>query len=91
MSKSEPIHFSCPSCEAEYKIITIEVCDVQQGKLRCLKCDALLPAGEGRVAFKYFLVGRPKRMARAIFLSWQQQRGLPALRPALKGFPSMLV
>jgi len=59
MRKSEPIPFTCPSCEAEYKIVTIEVCDVQQGKVRCLKCDALFSAGEGRVAFKYFLVGRP--------------------------------
>ena len=61
MRKSEPIPFSCPSCKAEYKIVTIDVCDVQQGKIRCLKCDALLPAGEGRVAFKYFLVGRSRR------------------------------
>jgi predicted Zn finger-like uncharacterized protein len=60
MSKSEPIPFSCPSCEAEYKIVTIEVCDIQQGKVRCLKCDASFPAGEGRVALKYFLVGRPR-------------------------------
>jgi hypothetical protein len=59
MSQSEPIPFRCPSCEAEYKIITIEACDVVRGKIRCLKCDALFPAGEGRVAFKYFLVGRP--------------------------------
>ena len=60
MSKSKPIPFNCPSCEAEYKIVTIDVCDVQQGKIRCLKCEALFPAGEGRVAFKYFLVGRPR-------------------------------
>jgi len=56
---SEPIPFTCPACEAEYKIVTIEVCDLQQGKIRCLKCDALFPAAEGRVAFKYFLVRRP--------------------------------
>jgi len=57
---SEPIPFSCPVCEAQYKIVTIEVCDVQQSKIACLKCDALFPAGEGRVALKYFLVKRPK-------------------------------
>jgi predicted Zn finger-like uncharacterized protein len=61
MSKSEPISFNCPACEAEYKIVTIEVCDVQQGKVRCLKCDALFPAVEGSVAFKYFLVRGPSR------------------------------
>jgi hypothetical protein len=59
MSKSEPIPFNCPACEAEYKIVTIETCDLQQGRIRCLKCDTPFPAGEGRVAFKYFLVGRP--------------------------------
>ena len=60
MSKSAPILFSCPCCEAEYQIISIEApCDVPQGKIACLKCDALFPAGEGRVFFKYFLAGRP--------------------------------
>jgi hypothetical protein len=59
MSK-KPIPFSCPSCDAEYKIVAIDVCDVQQGNIRCLRCDALFPAGEGRVAFKYFLVGRSR-------------------------------
>jgi len=62
MSKSEPIDFSCPGCEAEYRIISIEApCDVPHGKIACLKCDALFSAGEGRVFFKYFLVGRPSR------------------------------
>jgi hypothetical protein len=59
MSQSEPIPFRCPTCEAEYKIVTIEACDVVRGKIHCLKCDAPFPAGEGRVAFKYFLVERP--------------------------------
>jgi transcription elongation factor Elf1 len=58
-SKSKPIPFTCPACEAEYKIVAIEVRDVQQGRIACLNCDALFPAGEGRVAFKYFLVRRP--------------------------------
>jgi len=59
LSKSEPIHFSCPSCEAEYKIVTFEVYGVPQGKISCLKCGFPFPAGEGEVIFKYFLVGRP--------------------------------
>ena len=59
MSQSEPIPFNCPGCEAEYKIVTVETCDNVQGRIRCLKCDAPFPAGEGRVAFKYFLVRRP--------------------------------
>jgi len=58
MSESEPIPFRCPGCEAEYKLVTIETCEGVQGKIRCLKCDAMFPAGEGRVAFKYFLMER---------------------------------
>jgi hypothetical protein len=37
---------------------------LQHGKIRCLNCDALFPAGEGRVAFKYFLVRRPSGRSR---------------------------
>jgi hypothetical protein len=60
MSKSEPNDFSCPGCEAEYKVVTIDApSDALHGKIACLKCNALFPAGEGRVFFKYFLVGRP--------------------------------
>jgi hypothetical protein len=59
LSKSEPIPFTCPSCEADYKIVAIDACDVQQGKARCLRCGFPFPAGEGNVIFKYFLVGRP--------------------------------
>jgi len=65
MSKSEPIPFICPACETEYKIVTIEVRDVQQGRIHCLNCDALFPAGEGHVAFEYFLVKRPSGRASA--------------------------
>ena len=60
MSKSEPNDFSCPGCEAEYKVVTIDApSDAVHGTIACLKCDAKFPAGEGRVFFKYFLVGRP--------------------------------
>jgi hypothetical protein len=61
MSQSQPIPFRCPGCEAEYQIVEIETCEVVQGKIRCLKCDALFPAVEGSVAFKYFLVRGPSR------------------------------
>ena len=62
MRKSEPISFSCPSCHAEYRIVTIDAPSGEEhGQVACLKCDALFPAGEGRVFFKYFLLGRPKK------------------------------
>ena len=58
LDKQKPIPFSCPLCEAEYKIVTIDTCDAQYGKISCMKCGFPFPASEGRVAFKYFLVGR---------------------------------
>jgi hypothetical protein len=59
LSKSEPIPFSCPVCEAEYKMVTIEACDRQRGKTSCLRCGFPFPASEGNVSLKYFLVRRP--------------------------------
>ena len=59
LSKSELIPFSCPSCEAEYKIVTINTCDVRHGKISCLRCGFPFPASEGNVSLKYFLVRRP--------------------------------
>jgi hypothetical protein len=59
LKESEPIPFSCPLCEAEYKIGTIEACDPQRGKISCLRCGFPFPAGEGNVSFKYFLMRRP--------------------------------
>jgi hypothetical protein len=59
MSESKPIPFRCPSCGAEYNIVAVKTApDAQrgEGKIGCLKCDALFPALEGRT---YYLVGRP--------------------------------
>ncbi|MGN6749972.1 MAG: hypothetical protein ACTHJS_15400 [Xanthobacteraceae bacterium] len=55
--KSEPIPFGCPSCGAKYIIVTVQVPkDGQHNKFGCVKCDALFPAGEGRVSLEYVLV-----------------------------------
>ena len=59
LSKSEPIPFSCPVCEAEYKMVTIEACHLQRGKTSCMRCGFPFPASEGNVSLKYFLVRRP--------------------------------
>jgi transcription elongation factor Elf1 len=58
---SQPIPFTCSACGTEYKIVTIALRDVQQSRISCLNCDALFPAGEGHVAFEYFVVRRQKR------------------------------
>jgi hypothetical protein len=62
MSKSEPI-FSCYSCGANYKFVTIEVLPtVQSFKMSCEHCGAPLPPTEGNVFLKYVPVRRPKRI-----------------------------
>jgi hypothetical protein len=54
---SEPIVFFCPSCGAKYKVVMIEAPSAApRNKFGCLMCDALFPAGEGRVSIKYILV-----------------------------------
>jgi hypothetical protein len=60
----EPVAFSCPSCEAEYKIVTIQApSDTPRSKIGCLRRDALFPSGEGRVVLKYILVKPPSGKA----------------------------
>jgi hypothetical protein len=76
LSKSEPIPFSCPSCEAKYKIVTINTCDVQHGKISCLRCGCPFPASEGNVSLKYFLVRRPSGRNRKWAPSELGQAGL---------------
>jgi predicted Zn finger-like uncharacterized protein len=57
---SEPITYSCPSCGAKYRIVAIDSPGGgRHGKVTCLSCDALFPAGDERGFFKYILVGRP--------------------------------
>jgi hypothetical protein len=52
--KSEPIAFDCPGCEAKYIIVTTDVANsFRRKKFGCLKCDALFPAGVGRVLLEY--------------------------------------
>jgi len=55
--KPEPIAFECPSCGAKYIIVPIKLPDgVKRRRFNCLKCDALFPAGEGRVLLEYALL-----------------------------------
>jgi hypothetical protein len=60
-NKSEPFAFICPSCEAEYKVVTVAApSDMRRRKIGCLRCDALFPAGHGNVFLKYILMA-PRR------------------------------
>ena len=60
MNNSEPILFSCPSCGAKYNILAIDSPGHwYRGKVACLKCNALFPAGDECVLFKYTLMWPP--------------------------------
>lgn len=57
MNNSEPILFSCPSCGAKYKIVTIDSPGSwYHGKVACSKCNALFPAGDESLLFKYMVI-----------------------------------
>jgi predicted Zn finger-like uncharacterized protein len=61
MSKSQPFSFVCPSCEAKYNVVTFEApSNMRRRRIRCLRCDALFPAGEGNIFLKYNLMA-PRR------------------------------
>jgi predicted Zn finger-like uncharacterized protein len=60
MHRPEPIIFSCPSCGAKYKIVTIDSPGSwYHGKVACSKCNTLFPAGDEHMLFKYVLVWPP--------------------------------
>jgi hypothetical protein len=63
-SKTVPFAFICPSCEAEYKVVTFGASsNIHHRKIGCLRCDALFPAGEGTVSLKYILMAPRRRRA----------------------------
>jgi hypothetical protein len=65
ISESEPFTFICPSCEAEYKVVTTGTpSDSHHRRIGCLRCDALLPAAYGNVFLKYILMEPQRGKAR---------------------------
>jgi len=65
MINSQPIPFTCPACGTEYKIVTIELRDVQQSRIPCQNCDALFPASEEHVVL-------PCEAAKRTQTEWQR-------------------
>ena len=56
-NKSEPIAFACPSCGANYIIVTIVAPQCSHhNKFECVKCRALFPLAEGRISLEYILM-----------------------------------
>ena len=60
-NKSEAFAFICPSCGAEYEVVTVAArSHMRHRKNGCLRCDAFFPAAEGNVFLKYILMA-PQR------------------------------
>ena len=53
---SEATKFCCPNCEAEYKVVRVEVPPTRNEQLVCLSCGGPLHNREGKYALKYFRV-----------------------------------
>jgi uncharacterized Zn-finger protein len=63
MSDAPP--FDCPHCSARYRVVKVEADPANDCELTCPVCSAPLKAREGHFIFKYFLIARPRRNARA--------------------------
>ena len=51
---SEAIKFCCPNCQAEYKVVRVEIPPARNEQLVCLSCGGPLHNREGKFALKYF-------------------------------------
>jgi hypothetical protein len=63
MFKSAPTHFKCPNCDALYHLVKV-VAGPQAHldyKITCTVCAGALPACEGQLIFKYFLLRKATR------------------------------
>ena len=61
MSKTHPQDFTCPCCQALYKLVRIKsdsgaICQT----LQCVVCQHQLASMDSDDMLKYFLVSRPK-------------------------------
>ena len=61
VSKSDVSSLECPNCKAKYKVVRVEAdpksVDCQ---IACRNCGAPSHGREGSIAWKYFMVERPK-------------------------------
>jgi hypothetical protein len=67
--KFDPFAFFCPSCEAEYRVITVVARSGMHHRTGCLRCEALFPVAEGSVSLKYTLMAPRRGKARSRRLS----------------------
>ena len=61
--------FNCPNCSALYQVVRIEAGpETVTGDIACRSCGTSLPAREGKLVLKYFLLrnaGRIQKWKRA--------------------------
>ena len=65
MNPDHPENFSCPQCQARYKIVRMTAePGASYPTLQCKVCREPLASTDGDDILKYFLVGRPRAPAR---------------------------
>jgi transcription elongation factor Elf1 len=61
MSKLETAQFTCPTCNAEYRVVRVTADPaLADREITCRSCGAPLQGREGGFVLKYFLVNRPR-------------------------------
>jgi hypothetical protein len=54
--------FSCPNCNAKYRLVRVEAePEPSHGRIECYHWGGPLNGREGRFILKYFLIDRPRR------------------------------
>jgi hypothetical protein len=65
MNDKESIIRGCPNCDAQYKVVRVEVSPTDTFReITCLSCGGPLQGRDGKSALKYFLAGDRGRRAR---------------------------
>src|SRR6516225_4501962 len=88
----EVTKFHCPNCQAEYKVVRVEVPPARNEQLLCLSCGGPLHNREGKFALKYFRVDDGRALhhlkrPRAPRKEDQITRGRPSRENVRETFP----
>ena len=62
----QPTVFRCGTCEAEYKLLTIEAPAADDRPIECVSCGTPLVGRIGRFALKYIRVNGARRARTAV-------------------------
>jgi hypothetical protein len=53
--------FQCPTCQAQYKVVRVEMSPTHDNPVLCLGCGGPIQNREGKFALKYFRVEHGRR------------------------------